>query len=1191
MSAESDASDVRADVEAFAANHPDAGVMDVLGQLTLAPKHRPLVADVLGEETADADADAPEGGEQGDDEPTDSPDTARESTAEADNRDANPTPDGAETGSSGGVSTSGGPWTALDYSTTESGVYCDAQTERAQWMGRVEKQPFSPWADRDAPAPCSKDGHTAADECGCDARFKWSFEGNHADVETVAMAEADHRLDGRVFIQRDDDPLAYVDGDDVRDPETGEVHPSFTALLDHLGLTYGDVSQSGSGVHAVYRGELPEGVKEAAWPLDDEPFGANDDLPSVEIYARKRVYVATGEHVPETPTDAREWDSGMLRTVLDLNDQIPATVTDPEEARDTFDGDDYDPDATGSDETTDDIRDLFAALDRLDPKRVADRTIVHRWNDDASTSDGTRAFHPVWSPNNSGTANVVNDKVWYHSGGGGYGGPVVMALVDAGKMNPQNADPADTRNSELWWRGVEHLRELGFEIPELEAADDHIGDEHAAVLPNSPRAQAAANGWAWRNADRGKDALTQQDAQDRTREAIGDAYQSGGDVLLEALPTLGKSYGAIAAVADTDEPISILTGRGNEEQYEQFREWCEEHGLKAKVCPSVKRDCETFNEEHGEEIAHRVEQWYDRGATGKEIHRDAEYELGEPLPCEGRAGARCSYKAGWQFDPEEYDVLIGHYLHANVQSVTSGRTVVLDESPDGAFETVLGGSRLAGAVTLYLQQTSALPFEDHTDLLENRGDPERRAKALAHFEDHDPERDGTQAFATNGHALAPVATYTILAGAGDGDAGRDLGNGWERATLPEEYGHVGLFDRETGNVHLLTPPNLQYARSVVGLDGTPTPRMWELALGTRLKHRRILDADERREYVRDALGLHIIRTTDAVKPYSGTPEHVAVGQDRTLLEAIADKHDKQPALLTTRTAEQQAYSSGEEPVLDAVQEHAHYGNLKGSNKYASTRLGAVIGSRHFGDRFIQKWGAFAGEHVPGGEDARPDAAKGSALSYGGFGDHILRHMRENETLQAAMRFGRDGRGATVYVHTNTLPDWVPLAGEPPESGNCVIRTRSDGERAVIDAAKDLADADREGWTTADVAEHPAVEVSERQARTHLRRLAERGYLSVRAHPDDGRRKQWRDERIGDAGEYGEAELTAAATDAPETSDGRVSETEEDAEGPRTVYYTWDFRNLGRNEGHGMEASEAGGRPGEVRADGGDPPPG
>jgi len=363
-------------------------------------------------------------------------------------------------------------WADVDFTGPESSVYPPELLEREQWMGHVEKKPFAPWADRD---------HPEAD-ADSDARWKWGLTENYVDGETIAMAEDDPRLDGRAFLQQPDDPFAYVDGDDVRDPETGDVHPAFEAVLEHLGLTYADISTSGAGAHAIYRGELPDGVKQATWQLDDEPWGTNDDLPSIEIYPGKRVCVMTGDHVPGTPTEVREWTADVLDALLEANDEVATAQRDDLSAeRDDYDLGDYEPSATSSSETTNDIRDVFAALDRLDARRVAERTIVYAWNDDVSTSDGYRAFYPTWGKNSNGTANVVNDQIWQDTGDlGGYGGPVVMALIDAGEMRPGSASPRKA-TGESWFQGIDHLQDLGFDIPTL--------------VPSTPEAGAANSQW------------------------------------------------------------------------------------------------------------------------------------------------------------------------------------------------------------------------------------------------------------------------------------------------------------------------------------------------------------------------------------------------------------------------------------------------------------------------------------------------------------------------------------------------------------------------------------------------------------------------------------------------------------------------------------------------------------------------
>jgi hypothetical protein len=378
------------------------------------------------------------------------------------------------------------------------------------------------------------------------------------------------------------------------------------------------------------------------------------------------------------------------------------------------------------------------------------------------------------------------------------------------------------------------------------------------------------------------------------------------------------------------------------------------------------------------------------------------------------------------------------------------------------------------------------------------------------------------------HASAPLAVFTLL-------AGEDLGNGFERADL-DDVG-TGVFDRSTGAVSILQAPPLNYASAVVALDGTPTKRMWELSLGERLNHRPVLQDAERAEYIEQALNLNLVRTTEYVKPYNNA-DHVNTEQDAALLEAVADAHEQRPAVITTSTAEHEYDADG---VLDHVAETKHYGNVLGSNEFDDTRLGAVIGSNHYGDGYIKKWGAYAGETVERGE------GKGADLSYGAFGDRVLTHMREHDTLQAAMRFGRDGNGAVVYVHTDTLPDWVPLAGE-----GRVLTTWSDGLRDVVDALEDLGEA-----TTAAVVEHPAVDLSRRQVFSHLEALRERGVLQREQDATDGRRVVWQPDGLHRLGDHGEVELESVAMD--DLGDAEVAEV------ARTTTYTWDFRNFASAE--------------------------
>jgi len=1055
--------------------------VDPSGQGGLCPEHRP-------------DTDAGKG-----DDSTVSGETDEDSAEEAGSPDVSPTPEADESG----------VWDSAEFTNPDSGVFPSPWDGREQWMCHTsgEKKPFAPWGDRD---------HPDADE-GDDARRKWGLVANYADLETAReWAGMVPTLAGVTYLLREEgeEPHAFVDGDDVRCPETGEVHPEFVRVLDRLGATYADISVSGTGVHAPYIGDLPDGVKQAKFAIDDEPWGENDDLPEIEIYDHKHVCVSTGEHVPGTPTELREWDTDALENILDEHDQLPEPTTSTAEAYEAFDATEYDPEATTSDETASDMRDVFAALDRLDAQRVADRTIVHRWNDDASTSDGERAFDPTWGGRGNGTANIVNDQRWQDTGGGGYGGPVVMALIDAGEVRPNNATPRVS--GETWWKGIEHLRSLGFDVPEYEPDDV----DHRAVLPPAVRdLTTATSGWDWKHAAAQDDeTLSITDARERTVDAIADAYDSYDHRLIEALPTMGKSYGAVKAAARTGEPVTILTGRGRKEQYDQFKQWAAEFDLDVYSLPAFTHDCDTANGEHGEEWQETVRDWYRRGATPKAIHKSAEYVLDEPLPCQRHEGQDCPYASKWDFDPDEFDILLGHYSYAHKSKVTAGRTVVFDEFPDAYEETLTTPER---AISYWLSTVDGVPFEDYTDLHDNRDDQERRADALLWFDEHGVEADEQHVFDDpSAHADAPLAVFTLL-------AGDDLGNGFEAVEI-DGVGR-GVYNRATTEVSVLRSPPLadappsQKPSGIVALDGTPTKRMWELALGERLDHRPVLQQAERAEYIEHALNLNLVRSSDYIKSYNSA-DHVNPESDAALLEAIADEHGQKPSVITTMTAKGEYDDAG---VLDLVDDTKHYGNVLGSNEFDDTRLGAVIGSNHYGDGYIKKWGAYAGETVERGD------GKGTDLSYGGFGDDVLTHMREHDTLQAAMRFGRDGNGAVVYVHTDTLPEWVPLAGEAR-----VVRTRDDGERQVLDAIDG-----RKRWTTADVAD--AVDVTERRVRQILDELVEDGVVEKGAHPDDGRVIEWADAGVDDLDDHVEL---------PDFEDG--ADEESSGNSRNGSYYTW-----------------------------------
>lgn len=130
-------------------------------------------------------------------------------------------------------------------------------------------------------------------------------------------------------------------------------------------------------------------------------------------------------------------------------------------------------------------------------------------------------------------------------------------------------------------------------------------------------------------------------------------------------------------------------------------------------------------------------------------------------------------------------------------------------------------------------------------------------------------------------------------------------------------------------------------------------------------------------------------------------------------------------------------------------------------------------------------------------------------------------------------------------------------------------------REVLDAANEL-----DSWRTRDIAEHPDVTITERQVRTHLNDLADRGYVSWRF---EGRGYVWEDDGLHEVSDHGDVDLDVVED---ETTVAEVS---------RMSTYTWNFRNT--EDEPASDADGGGGVPQPLFSDGGvddisdDPPPG
>lgn len=572
--------------------------------------------------------------------------------------------------------------------------------------------------------------------------------------------------------------------------------------------------------------------------------------------------------------------------------------------------------------------------------------------------------------------------------------------------------------------------------------------------------------------------ISRKAASQRVYESVEQGFNENHPVLIDALPSIGKSYNIIKWAADTGNPVTVFTAR--HELFEQYTKWAEDRNLHCVTLPSFHDDCDTANGEHGKVWQGEVREKYRQtGLLPAEIHHRAKDLFDEQLPCQQEGD--CSYFSAREINADEFDVLIGHYRHAHVPERVSGRYVAFDEFPEGDFLTEYDATTVTKAVSNYLDGNDDLPFSYLKDLKEQRWNPERKSAGSEWFERNNPtlERDvdGTvEAPTGNGHPEAPAMVYAIL-------AAESLENRWEYAKLID--GRTVVISPNDDSLTILNRPTLDRAESVIALDGTPTVEKWRLMLGNDLQHDSLMSDGQKRSYLRDTLSIRVIQTTEAAKHYSARDgKFVTPDKDLVLFENIGFRENTRPALITSKGALEKYNQNG---LSEIIGETEHYGNLKGTNKFAETRVGIVAGSPNYGFDYIKRWSALAGESVEESRDETGASLKGMKQDFGDYGNQILHGMRENEVLQAILRFGRDGKGASVYVHTAAIPPWVKRDGEVVD-----IHSWPPGMEEILQVIRQEGKPE---WRTRDVSSK--VSISEQQVRDHLHTLVDFGFVSVK----------------------------------------------------------------------------------------------
>lgn len=639
---------------------------------------------------------------------------------------------------------------------------------------------------------------------------------------------------------------------------------------------------------------------------------------------------------------------------------------------------------------------------------------------------------------------------------------------------------------------------------------------------------------------------------DSTIQAIERGFSSDTPTLIAALPAMGKSTGVIEWAAEHQKPVTIFAPR--HDLYDDYAEWAEEKGLTVFRLASFHHDCDTVREYSEEERNAETEEEtearrnareimleeYGRGLSGARVHQDVEAS-GIDLPCQ--KNGPCPFIVRWEEQNAKgeyedtglgpYDVVVGHYTHAlaaNSEWIVD-RYVAIDEFPEEGLIQEYSVGVVNKAARAYINARSDLPGPSWKLLTNGQTPEEMRNEVSAYLRRYTRELYDSSSAAfqlPDSHADAPLLMYARLTAERVAYESGDEDENWEFAEIsPRKRVVIGPDDEQ----YVLGIPDFTGALGVVALDGTPTESKWELLLGDDLQVEYVR-REEWSTYLRDSLKLKLYRTTDDVKPYmSSQGIYLTPEKDLALLEEIRDREGSRPALITSKTAlaEYESHLSDVGSSLtDLISASGYYNNLKGTNEFKSARVGVVIGSRHLGDGHLKKWAAFMNEAT--GREVGKDGtvSRGSDLRYTGRGDELLKGMRENETLQAVMRFGRDGDGATVYIHTGALPDWVEC-----EQLNFEIKTwyrgKQKGRQEIVDAIEHFPDWCSAEWTTSELTDL----VIERNSHTkgqdldtvrhrvqyNLNKLKEDGLISSRQRVPRGTH-YWSNKNLHRTGKFG-----------------------------------------------------------------------
>ena len=666
-----------------------------------------------------------------------------------------------------------------------------------------------------------------------------------------------------------------------------------------------------------------------------------------------------------------------------------------------------------------------------------------------------------------------------------------------------------------------------------------------AICPAERRRAARKRGLDWPTTD---------EARDRLFDTIADVMRHGDDRVVDAPTALGKSgtiartrWGAREDITDGKPVVHLSATRdARDEAIKAAQEWGGEHFVlqsRHEACPVAAGDYDppSSNDVDRKDLDYEpitirgvpASDWlrviYDhRGLPFSAAHRHLEqhHDQGrEHLPCCGEDGTgECWAIVQWdELREHDWPLVIATHQFAHVPGLRMGTHLVIDEEPDYMLD--LGTAEVCLVVASYLRAVGApvTTWESFIQLSRYEGygdDASAEREALRDALNDEPDRDWYFE-SEKAHALAPALARAIFH-AEERANGRRVGKtAYDPPRLDARAHEEDSWNREWVTVVLdesndvrtiRTVPDMQLARSVVGLDAHPARPVWQANTLPHIQPTAVIESDERALWRRYERGLRVVQVGDATRPLA-SGEYFDYDGTKALLGHLRETYGEGFRTAITakavegRTQDLLSLAGVDEP------EMMHYGEEKSRNDFADESIGAVLGCLDPGDDYVLDLLAeldleaepersehdcdhCAGAGCPECDGTGAKRAHGREF-VGADADTaaaILASVRENHTAQAAGRYARrpgdPESNATVFVRTDAAPSGFVDMRVPGVSW-----VYTDKQEAVIEALRESDEAvsarDLAGLTG----------VSKQHVYRTLERLVEDG--NVDAHFDSG----------------------------------------------------------------------------------------